>query len=139
MENQGYYVSTDKSKFDFSVVHKYLTATYWAKGRTYEEVLESTKYPLCFGVFTKTGEQVGFTRVVTDFFNFAYLSDVFILPQHEGKGLGKLMLQSILAHPQLKTIKRFILHTRDASNFYKSVGFLPIDDHLRWLELKPSL
>lgn len=138
MKNR-YHVSTDKSKLDYNVIHSYLTNSYWAEGRTMEEVKASTVYPLCFGVYTESGEQVAFTRVVTDFFNFAYLSDMFVVPEHEGKGAGKLLLRSILTAPQLSTVKRFMLHTRDAAGFYQSVGFKFIDDPEKWLELKPKL
>jgi len=31
-------ISTDKNKLQVEVIHQFLTATYWAKGRTIEQV-----------------------------------------------------------------------------------------------------
>ena len=71
-----------------------------------------------FGVYTPSGAQVGLARVITDHATFAYLCDVFILSAHRGKGLGKALMQAVLDHPQLQTIRRITLSTRDAHELY---------------------
>lgn len=38
---------------------------------------------------------IGFARLVTDYVSFAYLTDVYILPEHQGKGLGKWMMECL--------------------------------------------
>ncbi|EAQ64329.1 acetyltransferase, GNAT family protein [Marinomonas sp. MED121] len=74
---------------------------------------------LCFGVFTESGDQIGFARMVTDSATFAYLADVCILDEHRGKGLGKRLIKQILAHPQLQGLRRMALATRDAHGLYE--------------------
>ena len=65
-------ISTDKDKLDISFIHKFLTNTYWAKGRTMEEVKTTIENSYCFGIYSN-GKQIGFARVVTDYVVFAYI------------------------------------------------------------------
>lgn len=80
--------STDKSKLQIDIIHRFLTETYWAKGRTVDEVETTIDNSLCFGVYLND-EQIGFARVVTDYTVFVYLMDVFILPQYRNNGYSK--------------------------------------------------
>ena len=127
-------ISTDAAKLDLTVVHTYLSETaYWAKGRSFDVVQRSIRHSLCFGVY-EDAHQVGFARVVTDFATFAWLCDVFILDSHQGRGLGKWLLETVLAHPELRAISRILLATRDAHELYGRYGgfeLLPNPD--RWM------
>ena len=67
--------------------------------------------------------QVGFARVITDRATFAYLSDVYVLESHRGRGLSKWMMSVIMAHPDLQGLRRFSLSTRDARGLYEQFGF----------------
>ena len=80
-------------------------------------------HSLCFGVYHRGGRQVGFARVVTDFAVFAWLLDVFVLQEHRGKGLGKLLMETIMSDEELKGIKRWGLNTEDAHGLYRRYGF----------------
>ena len=78
-------VSTDRERLDLDVIHGFLTTAYWAKGVPRETVARAIEHSLCFGVYTVSGSQVGFARVISDFATFAYLADVFILESHRGR------------------------------------------------------
>jgi len=118
----GFTISCDPERIDVPAVYNYLTASYWAKGITREAVERSIAYSLPFGVYH--GEkQVGFARVITDRTTFAYLSDVFILPEAQGQGLGKWMIEVITSHPELQGLRRWLLFTRDARGLYEKFGF----------------
>ena len=119
-----YSVSTDPARLDPRVIHQFLTDSYWAKGIGIDRVTKSLRNSLCFGLYHKS-EQVGLARVITDFATYAYLCDVFVVKAHRGQGLGKWLVNSVLAHPQLQEIRRFQLVTRDAHRLYASVGFAP--------------
>jgi len=103
-------------------VHAYLTRSYWATGIPLELVKRSIAGSLCFGVFYR-GEQVAFARVITDRATFAYLADVYVLEEHRGKKLAAWMMETIVAHPELQGLRRFMLATRDAHGFYARYGF----------------
>ena len=54
---------------------------------------------------------------------FAYLADVFILPEHRGRGLSKRLMAAVLAHPDLQGLRRWMLATADAHELYREFGF----------------
>jgi GNAT superfamily N-acetyltransferase len=128
-----YYVSTDKLKLQFDVIHKFLSGSYWAKDIPVETVKRAIDNSFCFGVY-KGNQQAGFARVVTDFAVIAYVGDVFILEEERGKGLSKMLMKAIVEHPQLQGLRRIILATRDAHELYAQFGFKPLVFPERWME-----
>jgi len=132
---KDFYVSTDVAKLDITLIHDFLSArSHWAKGRDMEVVKKSVKYSLCFGVYDSNHGQVGFARVVTDFTVYAYILDLFIIETHRGKGLGKLLMQSIIDHEELDMVKNWALKTRGAHELYKQFGFSQVSMPERLME-----
>lgn len=116
-------ISTDRDRLDVATIHRYLSEeSYWAQGISREMVERAIANSLCFGVYLD-GQQVGFARVVTDRARFGYLADVFILPAYRGRGYGKQLIETILADPELQTVWRMLLFTRDAHTLYGPFGF----------------
>lgn len=128
------YFSTDKSKLNIDLIFKYLSNSYWAQNRSREIVENTIRNSLCFGVYYKE-DQIGFARVITDFSIFAYLADIFIIDEFKSKGIGKRLMKTILSHPELGTIKRWMLSTSDAQDFYKHFGFKSIGNPQKIMEL----
>jgi len=124
------FISTDVSKLNVDTIYQYLSEeSYWAKGIPRAVVEKSIANSLCFGVYSND-EQIGFARLVTDEATFAYLSDVFILPQHRGKGLSKFLMETIHAHPELQNLRRWWLGTKDAHGLYEQFGWTRITDEV---------
>ncbi len=133
-ERAGYTISTDQAELDLDLIHRWLSQeSYWAKGRSRELVARSIQNSLSFGLY-KAGAQVGFARVVTDYATFAWLADVFIIPEYRGQGLSKWLVEVIIAHPQLQGFRRWVLATRDAHDLYKHFGFRSLPQPERWME-----
>jgi N-acetylglutamate synthase-like GNAT family acetyltransferase len=126
LQREGYVISTDKEKLDVAAIHAYLTRSYWSPGIPKAVVERAIEGALCFGVYTEAGQQVGFARAITDRATFAYLADVYVLEEHRGRGLGKWLLEAILAHPALQGLRRILLATRDAHGLYEQFGFKPL-------------
>jgi GNAT superfamily N-acetyltransferase len=126
-------VDTDKRRLDVERIHAFLTESYWAKGIPLDVVCRSIEGSLCFGLYDGD-EQVGFARVVSDGATFAYLADVFVLDSHRGRGLGKLLVSAVLAHPELQGLRRWVLATRDAHGLYVQHGFAPLSNPQRFME-----
>jgi len=118
----NYVVSTDKSKLDLTVVHGYLSRSYWAEDIPPEILKKAVEYSLCFGIYNGNN-QVGFARVISDYSTFAYLADVFVLEEERGKGLSKFLMECILKHEQLQGLRNFCLMTKDAHSLYSRYGF----------------
>ena len=121
----GYAISTDANRLDREVIHAFLSGSYWAKGIPREVLDRAIANSLCFGVYEGT-RQVGFARVITDKATYGYLADVFVLESHRGKGLGKWLVEVILAHPELSGLRRWGLVTWDAHGLYAQHGFGPL-------------
>ena len=131
----GSTISDDKSLLDRALIHRFLSErSYWAKGVPRGVVDRSIEHSLCFGVY-RTGRQIGFARVVSDFATFAWLADVFIVEEERGHGLSMRLVTAILAHPQLQGLRRFMLGTLDAHGLYMQFGFAPIKEVERFMEI----
>ena len=121
-----YWVTTDNEKLDFDSIHKWITNSYWANGRTKEAMKKVMDNSLNFGLF-HNDKQVGFARVITDYHTFSYLCDVIIDEDYRGRGLGKLLMKEVLEYPPLITMKRWLLFTKDAHGLYEHFGFTKDD------------
>ncbi len=127
-------ICTDRELLKIDSVNEYLVQeSYWAKTRTIEQTKTAIENSLCFGVY-ENGKQIGFARVVTDFSTFAYLADVYILPEYQNRGLGKWLIETILEHPDLKGFRRWVLATLDAHRLYEKFGFTALKNPERWME-----
>lgn len=130
-----YTISTDRARLDLDVVHEFLTHSYWAEGIPRDVVARSIEHSLCFGLY-RDGRQIGLARVITDRATFAYLSDVFVLEDHRGRGLARWMLDVIHAHPDLQGLRWWLLATRDAHVLYALAGYSPLASPERLMERK---
>jgi len=118
-------VSDDAARLDREVIERFLTGSYWAKNIPSATLDKSLRNSLCFALLE--GErQIGFARVVSDRATFAYLADVFVLPEFRGRGLATWLLTCVLAHPELQGLRRWVLATRDAHDLYRKLGFTPL-------------
>ncbi len=117
-EDGDYLISTDPSRLDIALIHDFLSnSSYWATGRSLEVVERSIENSLPFGIY-KGKDQVGFARVVTDYATFAWIADVFILPEHRGR----------------QGFRRWLLSTKDAHGVYERFGFIKLHRPDRWME-----
>jgi GNAT superfamily N-acetyltransferase len=139
--NGSYIISTDPARLDVAVIHQYLAEqSYWAQNIPRDVVARAIAGSLNFGLYASDGKQIGFARVITDYATFAYLCDVFILPEYRGQGLSKWLMTCIMAHPELQNLRRFMLMTRDAHGLYSRFGFTPVKEPANCLEIaRPGL
>jgi GNAT superfamily N-acetyltransferase len=130
----GFAVSCDPAKVDLAVVAGFLAESYWASGIPAETVRRSIEGSLCFALLA--GErQIGFARVISDRATIAYLGDVFVLQEFRGRGLGKWLVECVLAHPQLQGLRRWVLVTADAHGIYREFGFKQLARPENFMEL----
>lgn len=131
----GYRLSSDPSDLDPVAIHAFLSNSYWRKGDSLDLVERSIRGSFaCVGAFDKQGRQVGFCRAVSDGATFAYIADVYVLEEHRSRGLASWMLFELLASPDLTSVHRTMLATRDAHSLYERLGFEPLKQPERWME-----
>jgi len=133
-QRENFVISTDKARLQPETIQKFLLEeSYWAQSRTFEQTLRTIKHSICFGLYLDD-RQIGFARVVSDQATFAYLGDVYILDEFRGQGLSKWLMETILSHPDLQGLRRWLLATRDAHGLYAQYDFTPLIVPERWME-----
>lgn len=116
-------IRTGKERMDVEMIHRYLSQeSYWAKGIPYALVDHSLSHSFCVGAFAED-RQIGFARLITDYYTFGWLADVLVLPEFQGKGVAKKMLAHLLEQPWAGRLRRMMLNTRDAHGLYRQFGF----------------
>ena len=127
-------VSFDATQFDLDLIHRFLSQeAYWSLGIPRATVERALANSLCVAGFVEDA-QIAFARVVTDQATFAYLADVFVLPQHRGRGHARTLVEALLAEPRLQGLRRWHLVTSDMQPLYAGVGFTPLahpDQHMQ--------
>jgi GNAT superfamily N-acetyltransferase len=121
----GYVLDDDRDRIDVAAVHAFLSEqAYWAlgrpRGRQERLVRESSRV---LGLY-RDGAQVGFARAVSDGNSIAYLADVYVLPEHRGRGLGVELVREMVERGPFAHV-RWILHTEDGHGLYAKLGFGP--------------
>ncbi len=121
--DKQFYISDDKSHLDVESIHNYLSEeSYWSKGIPLKTVQDSIENSLCVGVFNNN-KTIGFARIISDFATYAYLCDVFVLREFQGKGISKKLMSFVMQHPKLKGLRRWSLMTKDAHGVYAQFGW----------------
>ena len=127
-------ISTDRDRIDRDLVHRFLSEhSYWARSRTREENDRILDASLVFGAY-EDGRQIAHARVITDTVAFGYLGDVFVVHAARGHGVGKALMEAVLAHPHVRDLRRLALVTDDAHGLYEQYGFAPLDDVRKWMQ-----
>ena len=131
--HEQFTISTDPERLDIETICDFLRRAYWANTRPRERTERALQNSLVFGLY-EGDKQIGLARVVSDYSIFAYLCDVFIHEEYRTQGLGKWLIQTVMEHPDLKDVRRWLLVTNDAHGLYKRFGFTCIEDPEHWMQ-----
>lgn len=130
----GFTFSSDSSVIDRERVHAWLSEqAYWALGRSRETQDAAIDASRNYSVWNASGEQVAYARVVTDAVTFAWLCDVFVDEAARGSGVGKMLVEGVIADLEPLPVKRIVLATADAHGLYAQYGFAPSEDPNRYM------
>jgi len=134
----GVQISTDVARLDRRLIHEFLSEqSYWARGIPAEVVERSIAHSLNFGAYDGD-RQLGYARVVTDRATFALVRDLFVVEAMRGRGIGTALMRAVIDHPDLQSLRRMLLVTRDAAHFYEGLGFRPLARPDRFLAIERS-
>lgn len=118
-----FFITTDKTKLDIVAIHDFLSKySGWSDNIPFDIVKNSIENSLNFGLFYNE-KQIGFARVISDFSTIAYLGDIYVLDNYRGQGLSKKLMESVMNHPNLQGLRRWILLTSTAEWLYEKYGF----------------
>ncbi|GGD78789.1 GNAT family N-acetyltransferase [Microbacterium murale] len=130
-----YAFDQDDDRIDRARVHQWISEeSYWAKGRTRAVQDAAIDGSRNYGVWdASTGDQVAYARVVTDGATFAWLCDVFVASNVRARGIGKLLINGVIADLEPLGLKRMLLATADAHGLYAQYGFENPEDPTRYM------
>lgn len=122
--SDGYELDDDPGRIDRAEVHRFISEeSYWAKGRS-REAMDGLldRADRVVGLYL-AGAQVGFSRTVdASDAGLVYLADVYVHPEHRGRGLGVELIRFTVDDGPFAD-RRWILHTKDAHDLYARFGF----------------
>jgi GNAT superfamily N-acetyltransferase len=129
-----YQIDTDPRRLDVALIHHFLAkCSHWARDIPLDTLHRAIAHSLAFGLY-RDGAQIGFARVVTDQATFAYLADVFVVAEERNAGLGQWLIETILAHPPLQGLRRWLLVTKNAKRLYLRCGFAELCEDFSYME-----
>jgi GNAT superfamily N-acetyltransferase len=119
----GIELDDDRGRIDAAAVHGYVAEhAYWALGRTYETMRHLIEDAARLVGLYDGERQIGFCRVASDDTTYAWLFDVYVLPEYRGRGLGAELVREAVENGPHAGL-RWILHTRDMHRLYARFGF----------------
>lgn len=135
MQDHTLHISTDKEALDLDMICAFLRDhAYWSKGIPRETVARAINGSVCFGGYVR-GKQVAFARLITDTATFAYLCDVFVLPEYRKCGYGHALMSHLFDSDLLKGLRRVVLVTGDAHELYRPYGFEALASPEKYMEI----
>jgi RimJ/RimL family protein N-acetyltransferase/GNAT superfamily N-acetyltransferase len=124
-----YELDDDTARIDPAAAVAFLTTeAYWGRWRTEPDIRRQIDAAWrVIGAYDEAGAMVGFARAISDG-GSAYLADVYVLPAHRGRGLGKAIVAMMIEEGPGAGF-RWMLHTSDAYGLYRQFGFAPPPDN----------
>ena len=125
----SYELDDDPARIDPAAAAAFLTAeAYWGRWRAEPDIRRQIAAAWrVTGAYDEAGAMVGFARAVSDG-GSAYLADVYVLPAHRGRGLGKAIVAMMIEEGPGAGF-RWMLHTSDAYGLYRQFAFAPPPDN----------
>ncbi|WP_121967936.1 GNAT family N-acetyltransferase [Leptolyngbya sp. BC1307] len=101
----------------------FVAAAFWAEHRQADDIAKAIAHSK--PVVTAWGDQrlIGFARATSDGCFRATIWDVVIHPDYQGVGLGRRLVETLIAHPHMNRVERTYLMTTHQQSFYERIGF----------------
>ena len=114
----------DKSKIDLLQLRELFNLTaFWAIDRRLEDLETAIDYSDPVVTVWNEPQLIGFARAISDGIYRATIWDVIVHPDYQGAGLGRKLVETVLAHPRINRVERVYLMTTNQENFYRRIGF----------------
>ena len=97
--------------------------TFWARERSRKQIRTMLYQSTVVISLWNKSQLIGFGRATSDRVFRAVLWDIVIASDHQGLGMGKLILEAILTNKKIKSVEKIYLMTTNSAEFYKQLGF----------------
>lgn len=98
-------------------------AAFWARDRRVEDLETAIAHSNPVVSAWQDDQLVGFARATSDGVYRATIWDVVVHPEHQSKGIGRKLVETVLSHPHVNQVERVYLMTTFKEKFYERVGF----------------
>ena len=102
--------------------------TFWAQRRSLGQLRRMLAGSAAVASLWRGKRLVGFARVSSDGVFRAVLWDVVIPEDLQGQGLGRQLVEALLASPALAGVERVYLMTTNSAGFYQQLGFTQVSN-----------
>jgi len=130
----GYTVTEDLDGVDIDAVCALIAAQGWGCRNRPDEMNRTALAHSHNFVCLCGGRPVGLARMVTDYATMAYVTDVCVAPDHQGRGVARFLMECIVGNPPFGGMRRLTLCTPDARGLYAKFGFVPVARPEEWME-----
>uniref|UniRef100_UPI004048BB6E GNAT family N-acetyltransferase n=1 Tax=Cyanobium sp. TaxID=2164130 RepID=UPI004048BB6E len=96
---------------------------FWAQQRSYAQLHQLLAGSTVVVSLWEGKRLVGFGRANSDGVCRAVLWDVVVAGDLQGQGLGRQVVEALLAAPALRGVERVYLMTTNSAGFYEQLGF----------------
>ncbi len=101
--------------------------SFWASSRSQRELSRMLAGSQAVVSAWQGSRLVGFGRATSDGVFRAVLWDVVVAGDHQGRGLGRRIVETLLQEPPLQGVERVYLMTTNSTGFYEQLGFTAVD------------
>lgn len=98
-------------------------AAFWAKDRQAKDMERAIAHSRPIVTARDADQLIGFARATSDGVFRATIWDVMIDPDYQGAGLGRKLVETLIAHPHMNRVERIYLMTTHQQRFYERIGF----------------
>jgi N-acetylglutamate synthase-like GNAT family acetyltransferase len=96
---------------------------FWAQERSLEDLAVAIAHSKPVISVWDQDRLIGFARATSDGVYRAAIWDVVVHPDYRGAGLGRKLVETVLAHPLMNRVERVYLTTTHQQRFYEQIGF----------------
>ena len=96
---------------------------FWAENRSNSDLKRMLAGSTVVVSLWRGKRLVGFGRAHSDGIHRAVLWDIVVAGDLQGKGLGRRVVEALLAAPAIRDVERVYLMTTNSAGFYKQLGF----------------
>jgi N-acetylglutamate synthase-like GNAT family acetyltransferase len=97
--------------------------SFWAQGRNRRDLMRMVLGSCSVVSAWQAGRLVGLGRATSDGVYRAVLWDVVVAAEHQGQGLGRRIVESLMSYQVVGAAERVYLMTTNSSGFYEKLGF----------------
>ncbi|GCE64750.1 N-acetyltransferase [cyanobiont of Ornithocercus magnificus] len=107
----------------------------WASGRSTQQLRRLLAGSTAVVSLWQGKRLVGFGRAISDGIYRAVLWDIVVVGDLQRRGLGRRIVEALIAAPAVRDAERVYLMTTNSAGFYKQLGFLSAEPQrllIRW-------